>query len=94
MSSFVIKDLLYFKALELFPIVGFKRWQGYRHGLKFEKVGSTFSSFNAMLAKIAQKLLWLVFLGKNLFDIFFINSTGVFCVWEKAPRNDFSTKLT
>ena len=28
MSSFVIKDKLYFRALEVFPIVCCKKWQG------------------------------------------------------------------
>ena len=31
------------------------------HGLKVVKVGNTFSSFNALLAKIINKKYWLVF---------------------------------
>ena len=33
-------------------------------------------------------------LNLNLYDMFFYNSTGVFCVFIKELSKDFSTKLT
>ena len=57
------------------------------HGLKLEKVGPDFSSFNAMPAK-PTKNYYTPYSFINLFDIFFITLQGhVFCVWVKALRN-------
>ena len=53
------------------------------HELKLEKAGPTFSSFNAMIAKITKvsapctKFVWY----------FLQNSTGGFCVWWKVLSN-------
>ena len=68
----------------------FRRWNFYLssvstdgkdgHGLKLEKFGPTFSSFEAMAAKITRNVFSLV-----LSDLYFLpNSTGAFCVWVKA----------
>ena len=57
------------------------------HGLKLEKVGPDFSSFNAMPVK-PTKNYYTQCSFVNLFDIFFITLQGhAFCVWVKALRN-------
>jgi len=42
------------------------------NGLKLEKIGPIFSSFDAMFSKITKKILRLVLPEKNSFDIFLI----------------------
>ena len=42
------------------------------HGLKVEKVGPTFSSFNAMPAKLTKNIVMVSDCLRNLSDIFFI----------------------
>ena len=65
------------------------------NAFKLDKVGPTFSSFNAMLAKLTQKIIMVTDLLWNLFDIFFITlHSGVFCVCVKILRKDFNTELT
>ena len=41
------------------------------NAFKLYKVGPTFSSFNAMLAKLTKKIIMVTDLFWNLFDIFF-----------------------
>ena len=57
-------------CIETVSVVGCYGWRGW-HGVKLEKLGQFFfSSFISALAKIINKLLWLVLPGK----IYFISS--------------------
>ena len=55
-------------------------------GLKPEKAGPTFSSFDAMPAKITWKITMVSLLSYNFVSLWYLlhNSTGAFCVWVKT----------
>ena len=54
-------------CIETVSVVGCYEWRGW-HGVKLEKLGQFFfSSFISALAKIINKLLWLVLPGKIYF---------------------------
>ena len=49
--------------------------------MKSEKIGPTFSSFNALPAKITK---WLIVLPGGICLVVFHNSKGAFCIWTKS----------
>ena len=63
------------------------------NGLKLEKIGPNFSSFDVVFSKITKNVITVSSSSYNLFDIFLTVLQKHF-MWLKALINDFSTELT